>query len=88
MAIPEPPDEKYSGKVLVRMMPALHAAIALRAKREKVSANHLIVAVLAESVGLAAAIDYMGRVREEMQAVAARPRLVQPASPGAERKIQ
>lgn len=67
LPIPEPPDENYGGKVLVRMMPALHAAIARRANRQGVSINQLIVATLAESVGFSKAVDYMKMmVREEM----------------------
>jgi antitoxin HicB len=65
--VPEPPDENYGGKLLVRMMPALHAAIARRANRQGVSINQLIVATLAESVGFARAVDYIGIVREEIK---------------------
>ena len=65
--VPEPPDESYSGKILLRMSPALHAAIARRARRDKVSVNHFVVNHLAAAVGIASAVDYMARVREEMQ---------------------
>lgn len=71
LPIPEPPDENYSGKVLVRMMPALHAALARRAGRQGISLNQFIVATLAESVGFSKAVDYMGMVREEMSAAVA-----------------
>jgi len=75
LPIPEPPDENYGGKVLVRMMPALHAALARRASRQGVSLNQFIVATMAESVGLAKAVDYIGLVREEIRAAVV---LVQP----------
>jgi len=71
LPIPEPLDENYSGKVLVRMMPALHAALARRAGRQGISLNQFIVATLAESVGLAKGLDYMSLVREEMAATIA-----------------
>jgi antitoxin HicB len=67
LPIPEPPDENYGGKILVRMMPALHAAIARRANRQGVSVNQFIVATLAESAGFAKATDHIiGIVRDEM----------------------
>jgi antitoxin HicB len=65
LPIPEPPDENYSGRVLVRMSPALHAAIAHRARRQGVSTNQFIVTSLAESLGMAKAVDYIVMIREE-----------------------
>lgn len=66
LPIPEPPEENYGGKFLVRMMPALHAAVARRANRQGVSLNQFIVAILAESIGFGKAVDCMRAVREEM----------------------
>lgn len=74
LPIPEPPEENYSGKVLVRMAPALHAALARRAGKQGVSLNQLIVAALAEYVGFAKALDCMELVRAEISAAMALPR--------------
>lgn len=86
LPIPEPPDESYGGKVLVRMMPALHAALARRAGKQGVSLNQFIVATLAESVGLAKAVDYLGLIREEISAAvaSAQPRPVSGQVPSVE----
>lgn len=40
-----------TGRVLVRMPPALQAQLADRAREQGVSINHLIVALLAGSIG-------------------------------------
>lgn len=71
LPIPEPPEENYSGKVLLRMMPALHAALARRAGRQGISLNQFIVTTLAESAGFSKALDYLGIVREEISAAIA-----------------
>ena len=51
LAIPEPASEDFSGKVLLRMPPALHASLALASKRQGVSLNQLLNNVLSEYVG-------------------------------------
>jgi len=42
----EEPDKPYSGKILVRMEPNLHRAVALQADREGSSVNAFIVKAL------------------------------------------
>ncbi|HEX5417743.1 MAG TPA: type II toxin-antitoxin system HicB family antitoxin [Chloroflexota bacterium] len=49
--IPEPDDDRYSGRLLLRMPKSLHARLAERAGREAVSMNQLTVTLLAESLG-------------------------------------
>lgn len=41
---------EHSGRLLVRMPPALHAELARRAAAQGVSLNHLVVALLAGGV--------------------------------------
>jgi antitoxin HicB len=60
LPIPEPLDEEFSGKYLLRMTPVLHANLARRARRQGVSLNYLIGIVLAEFVGIAQARDEHG----------------------------
>ena len=49
--IPEPPkDEDYSGKVLTRMPKSLHRLLAQEARRQGVSLNQYVVAVLSNQV--------------------------------------
>lgn len=72
LPIPEPPDEEYSGRYLLRMTPALHAALARRARRQGVSLSHLMVTLLSESVGIAQARDEFGEVLSEVRGALAR----------------
>lgn len=51
LPIPEPVDEEYSGKFLLRMSPALHSALAREARRQQLSLNQFISNVLSEHVG-------------------------------------
>lgn len=51
LPIPEPVDEEYSGKFLLRMSPALHSALAREARRQQLSLNQLISNVLSEHLG-------------------------------------
>ena len=44
-------ESSYSGKVLQRFPKTLHAKLALRAKREGVSLNQLILSLVAEGLG-------------------------------------
>ena len=71
LPIPEPPDEEHSGRYLLRMTPALHAALARQARRQGVSLSHLIVTVLSEFVGMARARDEYGEVLSEIRAALA-----------------
>ena len=48
------PDKPFSGKLVVRMSPELHRALAVAAAREKTSLNVLITKKLAEEVGIEA----------------------------------
>lgn len=50
--IPKPSTaDSYSGQWRIRLPKSLHAALALRAKREGVSLNMLAVAILAQALG-------------------------------------
>src|SRR6266849_10508081 len=51
--IPEPLPEEFSGRISLRMPPALHAALAANAQREKTSLNQYMVTILAQAAGLA-----------------------------------
>jgi antitoxin HicB len=51
LPIPEPVDEEYSGKFLLRMSPALHSALAREARRQQLSLNQFISNVLSEYLG-------------------------------------
>ncbi len=51
--VPEPlADRKYSGKIIVRLTPETHRALAIRAAEEGVSMNRLITARLANNNAL------------------------------------
>lgn len=47
----EEPDKPFSGKLVLRMEPALHRALAVAARREKKSLNSLIVEKLEKEAG-------------------------------------
>ena len=49
--LPEPHQNQYSGKVLVRMPKSMHARLVQQAETEGVSLNTHVVTVLAEAVG-------------------------------------
>ncbi len=51
LAIPEPESEDFGGKVLLRMPPSLHAALAHASKRQGVSLNQLLNNILSEYIG-------------------------------------
>ncbi len=52
LPIPEPVDEAaFSGKILLRIPPALHAALARRARQQDASLNQLLNNALSEYVG-------------------------------------
>lgn len=44
----EYPDKPFSGKLIVRITPELHREVSVRAKKERVSVNHLISEAFAE----------------------------------------
>jgi len=44
----ELPDKPFSGKLIVRIKPELHREVSLKAKKERVSVNHLISEALTE----------------------------------------
>jgi predicted HicB family RNase H-like nuclease len=44
----ELPDKPFSGKLIVRITPELHRDVSLKAKKERVSVNHLISEALTE----------------------------------------
>ncbi|WP_027717670.1 type II toxin-antitoxin system HicB family antitoxin [Desulfovirgula thermocuniculi] len=50
--VPEPVDESYSGRILVRAPKSLHRALAEKAREEGVSLNQYIVYQLSRAVGL------------------------------------
>jgi antitoxin HicB len=47
---PEPDEESYSGKFVVRIPKYLHRELALRAKENDVSLNHLVSTILASGL--------------------------------------
>ncbi|MBC7105013.1 MAG: type II toxin-antitoxin system HicB family antitoxin [Firmicutes bacterium] len=49
--VPEPVDDSYSGRILVRAPKSLHRALAEKAREEGVSLNQYIVYQLARAVG-------------------------------------
>lgn len=49
--IPEPDENRYSGRMLLRMPKSLHAQLAEQAKRENVSINQLTMMLLARDLG-------------------------------------
>jgi antitoxin HicB len=49
--VPEPADDKYSGRILVRAPKSLHRALAEKAKEEGASLNQYIVFQLSKAVG-------------------------------------
>ncbi|MEW6273541.1 MAG: type II toxin-antitoxin system HicB family antitoxin [Bacillota bacterium] len=49
--VPEPVDEAYSGRILVRAPKSLHRALAERAREEGVSLNQFIVYQLSRALG-------------------------------------
>jgi predicted HicB family RNase H-like nuclease len=53
--LPQPRDKEFSGKLLLRMAPSLHARAANMAEQEGVSLNTYVVTALAETLGSAAA---------------------------------
>lgn len=54
LPIPEPlEDSEYSGKILLRIPPALHAVLARLAEQQGASLNQLINNILSEAVGAA-----------------------------------
>ena len=54
LPIPEPlDDEDYSGKILLRIPPPLHAALARMAQQQDASLNQLINNILSERIGAA-----------------------------------
>ncbi len=44
----EHPDKPFSGKLIVRITPELHREVSAKAKKERVSINHLIAEALTE----------------------------------------
>jgi len=49
--VPEPDEDRHSGRMLLRMPKWLHARLAEQARHEEVSINQLAVALLAEGLG-------------------------------------
>lgn len=49
--VPEPAEERSSGRVLLRMPRSLHARLAAQARQENVSINQLAITLLAEGLG-------------------------------------
>jgi antitoxin HicB len=49
--IPEPDEDRYSGKILFRMPKSLHARLAEQATRDNVSINQLALTLIAEGLG-------------------------------------
>jgi len=48
----ESPDKPFSGKLVLRMKPELHRALAIAAKRRRTSLNTLITRTLEEELGV------------------------------------
>jgi antitoxin HicB len=66
--IPEPLPEDFSGRISLRMPPALHASLAANAQRANVSLNQYMVTLLAESVGVAKGISAAEALLAEVRA--------------------
>lgn len=49
--VPEPGEERYSGRMLLRMPKSLHARLADQAEREGVSINQLAATLIASGLG-------------------------------------
>jgi antitoxin HicB len=49
--IPEPDEDRYTGRILFRMPKSLHARLAEQAARDSVSINQLAVTLIAEGLG-------------------------------------
>lgn len=73
LPIPEPVDEEYSGKFLLRMSPSLHSALAREAKRQKLSLNQLISNVLSEHLGGSRVASAVTELLDRLEAQTVRP---------------
>lgn len=86
--VPEPDSEEYSGRVSLRMTPALHAQLVRIADRREVSLNLLINSVLSSFAG--GAEPLMETLQELKSAVAeiraSAPHLSAPRSPRSARR--
>lgn len=51
LPVPEPPNEEYSGKLLLRISPSLHSAVSAAARRNNSSVNQFIGNALSEYIG-------------------------------------
>src|SRR5262245_28621892 len=61
----------YSGKLQLRMPPALHAALALRAATERVSLNTMLLSILAEAAAPVPRDSLRATTREALREVRA-----------------
>lgn len=73
LPIPEPVDEDYSGKFLLRMSPALHSALAREARRQQLSLNQLISNVLSEYLGGSRVAGIVTELLDRLDSQNARP---------------
>lgn len=73
LPIPEPVDEEYSGKFLLRMSPSLHSSLAREAKRQKLSLNQLISNVLSEYLGSSRVASAVTELLDRLEAQTVRP---------------
>ena len=73
LPIPQPVDEEYSGKFLLRMSPALHSALVREAKRQQLSLNQLISNVLSEHLGGSRVAGMVTELLDRLDAQTAKP---------------
>lgn len=65
---PEPDEDRYRGRILLRLPRSLHARLAERAEREDVSINQLVATLIAEGLG-----REQGSIGAEVAALLGRP---------------
>ncbi|HYU33268.1 MAG TPA: type II toxin-antitoxin system HicB family antitoxin [Thermoanaerobaculia bacterium] len=73
LPIPEPVDDEYSGKFLLRMSPSLHSALAREASRQQLSLNQFISNVLAEYLGGSRVAGVVTELLDRLEAQTLRP---------------
>jgi antitoxin HicB len=81
--IEEPKDDQFSGKLLLRIPPKLHAKMAREAKKRGISLNRHLQVLLEEGTTLKTLRDSINEIREELKSIKEKPEKVTPAfSPG------
>lgn len=64
--VPEPTDEEFSGKTIVRMSSSLHGTLARLAREQGVSLNHLMVEALSSHAARAVSNKQFAGVQEQL----------------------